>query len=220
MPRLPVRWVLLAAALLSGLTIAACDNTSPVASSTTPNPTAGAPLPELFLLRADQMRGYTRSNSHALSPNTVASDANNPALAQTLTDQGYLEGATWTFNAPMPNTAGLPFGEVISEAAVFNDAAGASRNADFEKTARNQPPSNGGTINTVSDLPATGVDSLTVYVAESTDGSNTSQTYLAIMRHGRVVAELLAGGDPTTATEKNFSTLLVLAEGLLASAPR
>jgi hypothetical protein len=219
MPRLPARWLLLAAALLSSLTIAACDDTSPVASSATPLPTASSPLPQLFLLRADQMRGYTRSNSQALSATIVAAEANNPALAKTLTDQGYLEGATWTFSAPTPNTAGLPFGQVISQAAIFNDAAGASRNADFEKSARNQPPSNGGTISPVSDLPATGVDSLTVYVAQSIEGSNSAQTYLAIMRRGRVVAELLAGGDPTTATEKNFSTLLMLAESQLASAP-
>lgn len=219
MPRLLTRAALIAVAMLSGVSVAACEDAAPAASTAAPNPTASSPLPSLFLLRADQMRGYTRSNSRALSPDIVASEANNPALVKTLGDQGYLEGATWTFSAPSPNTAGLPFGQVVSEAAIFNDAAGAGRNADMEKAARNQQPSNGGSISPVADLPATGVDSLTVYVSESTDGSSSAQSYLAIMRRGRVVAELFAGGDPTTATEKNFSVLLVLAEGQLASAP-
>src|ERR1700736_5855023 len=174
MPRSLRRRALGTAAILSALTIAACDDAAPVASSATPNPTASTPLPQPFLLRADQMPGYKRSNSRVLSPDIVASDANNPALVKTLTDQGYIQGAVWAFSPPSQNTSGLPFGQVISEAAIFNDAAGAGGNAEMEKTARNQPPSNGGSISPVADLPATGVDSLTVYVSESTDGSSSA----------------------------------------------
>jgi hypothetical protein len=216
----PARTALTAVALLSALIIAACDDTAPAAGvPATPNATASSPLPLVFLLRPDQMRGYTRSNSRVLSPDIVAADASNPTLAKTLSDQGYQEGAQATFSPPQQNPAGLPFGQVVTQAAIFTDAAGATRNVAMEKVARNQLPTNGGSIRPVTDLPATGVDSLTVFVAESTDGSSAAQSYLAIMRRGRVVGELFAGGDPTTATEKNFSALLLVAESQLSSAP-
>jgi hypothetical protein len=221
MPDSLARRALAAAGLAALVALAACDDTggNALAIPATPAPTASAPLPEAFLLRNDQMPGYGRNNSRVLTPDILASEANDPALGRTLSDQGFLEGAEWTFSPPLPGAPGQPFSQVVTRASIFKDAVGAGRNVETEKQQSDRTPSNGGSIMPVTDLPAAGVDSLTVYVAETSSGSSSGQVFLAIMRHGRVVAELFAGGDPATATEKNFAALLLLAEGRLAAAP-
>ncbi|HEY6380144.1 MAG TPA: hypothetical protein VI316_13290 [Candidatus Dormibacteraeota bacterium] len=221
MPDSLARRALVAAGLAALVAVAACDDTGGTtpAIPAAPAATASAPLPAAFLLRNDQMPGYGRSNSRVLRPDILATEANDPALATTLIDQGFLEGAEWTFSPPQPGAPGRPFGQVVTRATIFRDAAGAGRNVETEKQQSDRAPSSGGSITVVTDLPATGVDSLTVYVAETANGAVSGQVFLAIMRRGRVVAELFAGGDPTTATEKNFAALLLLAEGRLATAP-
>ncbi len=219
MPSRRARLAAAAAILAATLVAAACDDAAPASPvPLTPNASPVALLPTIYLLRPDQMAGYKRSNNKTLTPAIVAASDGDATLEKTLTDQGYTMGAQATYNPPAPHS-GLPFAQVITQAAIFTDATGASRNDDTEKTRQDQLPAGGGTIATVTDLPATGLDALTVYVATSSDGTSSAQSFLAIMRRGRVVAELFAGGDPGTATEKNFAALLALQEQQLATNP-
>ena len=207
-----------AAALLA---IAACDDGSPPPAPVplTPNPSPVSLLPSVWLLRADQMSGYTRSHSSVLNPTTEASDANDPTLAGTLQGEGFVQGARWEYQPAHPNS-GLPFLQVVSQATLFGSSAGAGDNAGLEARRNDQPPSDGGTITTVTDLPTpAGVQSFVVYRSTSTLNSDTATSWLAIMRRGRVVAELFAGGAPGAATEQAFSALVATAASRLDSAP-
>ena len=210
-----------AACALVALSVAGCDDAAaprpPV--PLTPNPSPVQYQPSVFLLRSDQMAGYHRSGSEALSPAAVASEAGDPSLAPTLTAQGYVQGARWTYQPASPGS-GLPFLQVVSQAALFAASDGAARNETLERMRNDQPPSNGGTISTVTDIATPpGVDTLAVYRASSTLNGDNATSWLAVMRHGRVVAELFAGGTPTGATQAAFTQLLAQQAARVADAP-
>lgn len=210
-----------AAVVVAALAAAGCDDTPPPS----PVPISPGPLVEatasVFLLRSDQMAGYRRSDSTVLTPTIIGNSENDPDLARTLTAQGYQTGARWTYAPPNPGVA-LPFLQVVSQASIFGTVDGATSDHGTEAARQKRTPEGGGTVTRVTDLPTIGVDALTVYVTTSgtsASGGPAEQSFLAIVRRGRVVAELFAGGDPARATEAAFRSVLLAQEQRLADAP-
>lgn len=209
-----------AGAVLGGLLLGGCDEGNPPSPlPVTPDTSPHDPSPSTYLLRSDQLPGYRRSASETLSAATLAAAAGDPGLARTLEGFGFRIGARFTYQPPAP-TAALAFQQVVSLAELFATADGASRGDSEARRRERQAPSGGGAVDDVAGLPSGGVDDLVVYRStSSTAGTGTQQSFLAILRKGRVVVELFAGGDPGTATRESFSAVLASQELQLAGAP-
>lgn len=215
--------VALLCALVATL-LAACDDTNPPSPlPATPDPARSTSLsPSSYLLRADQMPGYTRSSSATLSPGSLGDEAGDPSLKPTLEAQGMQYGARYTYIEPVATTS-LAFNQVISQAILFNDAAGAQTFVRDEAVRRNVPPSNGGTVSTVTDFATLNSDQVLGFTAKApADNPNTTVpplTWLAVVRRGRVVVELVGSGTTDHATRANFDGLLALEQAMLATPP-
>lgn len=217
--RRPLALVAAAAATLLTL-LAGCDQTNPAAPvPPTSAPSAGAILsPTVYLLRPDQLRGYQRSSQDMLSPAGVASEESQPALEATLRAEGYTTGARSTFAAPAPSPQ-TPFGQVVSEAAIFTSAVGAQRYLGEEMARRNRSPEGGGVVSPLTDLPTQGTDQLAGLRTSETSGSAPVLGYLALARRGRVVVELFCAGQAAQATHDNFLGLFRPQIALLQQPP-
>jgi len=193
------------------------DSSAPPTSTSAFIPPGGR-LASNYLLRPDQLPGYQRAPGSTLSAEALATDYGDSGLVQRLSGEGYQTGARVRFSS---SQAASPFQQVISEALMFGDAAGATRFFPEEKVRRSQPPT-GGTTSPLGGEPRQGVDDLVVVQASvpaQAAGAQPQQAFLALARRGRVVAEVLASGDAGSATIDRFTPLLVDVEGLLATSP-
>ena len=210
-------------ALTSTLLLAACDDANPPSPvPSTPNPAKPVSLaPSSYLLRADQMPGYTRS-SQTLSAGSLGDEQGDPSLKPTLEAQGMQYGARYTYSEPQ-NVRSLAFTQVVTEAILFNDATGAGQFLAGERVRRNVPPTNGGSVAPVTDFAATNADEVVGFSARPPAGDAATtvppQTWLVVARRGRVVVELLGAGFAEQATRAQFDTLLSMQETLLLVPP-
>ncbi|TMC50573.1 MAG: hypothetical protein E6J14_03185 [Chloroflexi bacterium] len=209
-------------ALLLAWLLAGCagnDSSAPPTSTSAFAPPGGR-LASNYLLRTDQLPGYQRAPGSTVSAEALAADYGDSGLVQRLTGEGYQTGARVRFSSSRAPAA-TPFQQVISEALMFDAAAGATRFFPEEKVRRSQPPT-GGTASPLGGQPRQGVDDLAVVQASvpaQAAGAQPQQAFLALVRRGRVVAELLASGDAGSATIDRFTPLIVDVEGLLATSP-
>jgi hypothetical protein len=217
-----LRTRLAASAVVLGATLAACGDSPPSPfPSSTPVPTAHTLAPQTMVLRPDQMKGYIRTQDSTVDPNTLADQEGDVSLAATLKNQGLQIGARVSFADPSQGGAPTPFATVISQALVFKDAAGATAFVADESKRRAQPPT-GGTLSPMNGLPLGGADSIVGMAADTpaqSTGQPPSRAVFAIIRRGRIVAELLGGGPTSTATDANFTALVALQEQQLSSVP-
>jgi hypothetical protein len=110
---------------------------------------------------------------------------------------------------------------VISQALIFKDTAGATAFVADETKRRAQPPQ-GGTLSPLNGLPQGGADSIVGMTADTpaqSTGQPPGRAVFALIRRGRIVAELLGGGPTSTATDANFTALVTLQELQLSSTP-
>jgi hypothetical protein len=174
-----------------------------------------------MVLRPDQMRAYTRTQDSSVSAGTLADQEGDQSLVATLQKQGLEMGARVAFADPSRGAPATPFATVISQVLFFHDAAGATTFVTDETKRRAQPPQ-GGTLTPLDSLPLGGADSIVgmaaTLPAQST-GQPPSRAVFALIRRGRVVAELLGGGPTATATDAQFVALVTLQEQQLASKP-
>jgi hypothetical protein len=218
MPR--SRLVALAAAVGLGTLLAACDGAPPSPySPSTATPTAPSVAPQTMVLRPDQMRAYTRTDDATVDAGTLADQESDQSLIQALQKQGLQVGARATFSDPNQGGTPTPFVTVISQVLFFNDAAGATAFAADEGKRREVAPQ-GGTLTVLSGLPLGGADSIVGLSADTPAQSSdqpASRALFAIVRRGRVVAELLGGGPSDTATVASFTPILSLQEQQLSA---
>jgi len=202
------------------LAVAACDG-SPASPypATTPTPTAPTVAPQTMLLRPDQLRTYARTDDSTVDAGTIADQESDQSLIATLQKQGLQVGARATYSDPNQGAPPTPFVTVISQVLFFNDTAGATAFVGDETRRRSVPPQ-GGTLTPLDGLPLGGADSIVGLLAD-TPGQSADQppsrALFAIIRRGRVVAELLGGGPASTATVANFTSLVALQEQQLTS---
>ncbi|HEV7678052.1 MAG TPA: hypothetical protein VGQ42_05755 [Candidatus Dormibacteraeota bacterium] len=201
----------LAAALAMSAGLVACGGDNP------PNPYPATPTPaslapQSMVLRPTQMTGYKRTEDVTVDPNTLADQANDQSLVGTLTKQGLQQGVRVTFSDPNAGAAPTPFVTVISEVLVFKDNGGATAFFGDEKGRRAQA-SQGGTVGPLDGLPTAGADAVAGLVAtlppQSADQA-PSHALFALVRRGRVVAELLGSGTTSTATMDRFTALFTV----------
>ena len=211
------------AALAASLLVAACEDTnppSPLPATRDPNQ-ALTLAPTAFLLRPDQMPGYTRSASATLSPDSLASELGDPSLAPRVQSQGLTYGSRYTYIAPGAAPDSTAFREVVTEALIFQSPSGATAFVSDEKVRQDKAPGKGGTVAPLTAVASTNADEVTGFFATAPESDQTTppQSYLVVVRRGRVVVELLAGGTVANATRAQFDTLLATQEGLLAQSP-
>ena len=216
-------WAVGLAALAASLLVAACDDTnppSPLPATRDPNQSLTL-APTAFLLRPDQMPGYTRSNSATLSADTLASELGDPSLAPRVQSQGLTYGNRYTYMAPQAAPDSTPFREVVSEALIFQTSSGAAAFAGDEKVRQDKAPEKGGTVAALPGVASTNADEVTGFYATAPDSDQTTPplSYLVVARRGRVVVELLASGTVANATRAQFDALLADQEGFLAQSP-
>lgn len=201
-------------------TLAGCDESNPPA----PLPITASPgtvvtlQPSLFVLKPSQMTAYQRTASIGLTPGQVAEGLGDPSLKTLLEAEGFVDGAQSTFQPPTP-TSPTPFAQVIDSATIFRDVAGAAKYFSEQAARRHQQPSSGGTLSDVTGLPTSGVDQVVGYVTSDTSVPDSPQAFVVLVRRGRVVAELFAGGNPATATQPQLTLLLNTQEQLLQQSP-
>lgn len=195
--------------LALGAALTACGGDNP------PNPYPGTPTPaslapQSMVLRPTQMTGYKRTEDITVDANILADQASDQSLVGTLTKQGLQQGVRVTFSDPNAGAAPTPFVTVICEVLVFKDAGGATAFFGDEKGRRAQA-SQGGTVAPLDGLPTAGADAVAGLVAtlppQSADQA-PSHALFALVRRGRVVAELLGSGTTATATLDRFTALL------------
>jgi hypothetical protein len=201
----------LLALLTLGAGLTACGGDNP------PNPFPATPTPptlapQSMVLRPNELPAYKRTEDSTVDPGILADQAGDQSLIGTLTRQGLQQGVRVTFSDPNQGAPPTPFVTVISEVLIFKDASGATAFFGDEKARRNQA-SQGGTVGPLDGLPTTGTDAVTGLVAtlppQSADQA-PSHALFALVRRGRVVAELLGSGDVATATMDRFSALVTL----------
>jgi hypothetical protein len=210
-------------ALAGSLLLVACDDTnppSPLPATRDPNQSITL-APTSFLLRPDQMTGYTRSGSQTLSADSLAAENGDPSMSPVVQSQGLTYGTRYTYASPTAAPDSTPFREVVSEALIFQGTSGASAFVADEKVRQNKAPGKGGTISPLTGVATANADEVTGFYATApgTDLTTPPQSYLVVARRGRVVVELLAGGTVANATRAQFDTLLGVQEGLLAQSP-
>jgi hypothetical protein len=198
----------------------ACDEPPPPPPPVTPAPSGSTSLsPQVYLLQRQQLSDYALTSSEALSSDNIAELQKDPTLKDKLDGFGLVIAARAVFQPPQGGRP--PFGEVISQVYMFRDAKGA---ADFfaDELARRSRPISGQTVSPVSGLPSTGVDQLSAIGATlrpPTLGDPTPQAYLAVMRRGRLVAEVSGTGIAGTATVGAFTPLVTAQQQLLGTSP-
>ena len=201
-------------------TLAGCDESNPPA----PLPITASPgtvvtlQPSLFVLKPSQMTAYQRTASIGLTPGQVAEGLGDPSLKTLLEAEGFVDGAQSTYQPPTPASP-TPFAQVIDSATIFRDVSGAAKYFSEQAARRHQQPSSGGTLSDVTGLPTTGVDQVVGYVTSDTSVADSPQAFVVLVRRGRVVAELFAGGNPATATQPQLTLLLNMQEQLLQQSP-
>jgi len=224
LPRRPLSAVPAGLVALTVL-LAACDESNPPTGlPATRDPGQVISLaPQVFLLRPDQLPAYQRTADDAVSAVTFAADEGDASLQATLEGQGFTSGARATYQRPGsdPTTA---FRLVISEALVFRDSHGAANFFADEAKRRDKPPDSGGTVTTLTGLPSTGTDQMAAFSATGSPAipgvaSSAPQVYFVLLRRGRVVAEVVGGGDPGTATVAAFTDLVTTQQALLSTNP-
>jgi len=165
------------------------------------------------------MPTYTRTQDSTVDAGTLADQESDPSLEATLKSEGIEEGARVSFSDPNRGGAPTPFATVISQVVFFHDATGATAFVADETKRRSVPPT-GGTLAPLDGLPLGGADSI-VGLAANTPAQSADQppsrALFALIRRGRVVAELLGGGPTATATDANFITLVQLQERQLSA---
>lgn len=203
-----------------GVVLAACNDAPPSPySPSTPTPTAPTVAPQTMLLRPDQMKAYNRTDDSSVDAGTLADQESDQSLIGTLQKQGLQSGARATYSDPNQGGTPTPFVTVISQVIFFNDAAGATAFVNDETKRRSVPPQ-GGTLSQVANLPLDGADTIVGLDADTpptSQGDPASRALFALIRRGRVVAELLGGGPEDTATVANFTPLIALQEQQLTA---
>jgi hypothetical protein len=211
-----------AGAVVLGAVLAACGDSPPSPyPSQTPVATPLTLAPLTMVLRPDQMKGYARTQDSTVDAGTLADQEGDQSLVAKLKAQGLEVGARVSFADPAKGGAPMPFATVISQALIFKDAGGATAFVADETRRRAQPPA-GGTLSPLNGLPQGGADSIVGMSADTpaqSTGQPPSRAVFAIIRRGRVVAELLGGGPTSTSTDANFTALVTLQEQQLSSAP-
>ena len=200
-----------AVVMLGGLLAACSDSNPPSPYPQTPGGTATPPslAPEAMVLRPNQLPKYARTDDSTVDAGILADQENDQSLAAVLKRQGLQIGARATYADPNRGAPPTPFATVISQVLFFNDATGAGSFYADELKRRDTAPS-GGTLATLS-LPLGGTDAiagLAVTVPADTAGDPPSRALFALIRRGRVIAEVLGGGPATTATDAQFLTLV------------
>lgn len=211
--------VLLAALPLVLLLGACSDDTPPQVVPITPAPAGSTQLsPQIYVLRPDQLRVYTRTENIVLDSGALAARENDLSLQKTFDAQGMVGGFRSTFQPPQNATR--PFTQIISEAIVFRTDIGASQFFADEVTRRNVADT-GQTLAQLTGLPVNGVDVVKGFVLTLApmDTGPPPKAYFALSRRGRVITELLGGGDAATATIDAFTPLVTLQEQLMAASP-
>lgn len=205
------------------LLVSACSGDNPPSPlPITPAPSGSTQLSaQIYVLRPDQLRDYNRAANATVSATTIAIQEGDATLQQKVEAQGLLSGVRATFQPPQTPTVPTAFNQIISEGLIFRDVAGAGQFFSDE-LARRSMTAQGQTLAPLTGLPQTGVDdlrALQVTLAPQTTSGAPPKAYLALMRKGRVVSELLGGGTAGSATVDAFSALLTLMEQALASPP-
>jgi len=200
----------LVAVLSVAVVIAACDGGNPSSPvPLTPPPSGSTALaPQTMVVRPDQLRGYTRSEDATVTADSLASQAADPSLRATLKSEGLVTGARVTFVPPQGGN--LAFAQLVSQALVFGDAAGATRFTG-EELGRRQVAPQGGSIAPLTGLPQVGVDQvlgLDATLPADTSGSAPPKAYF-----------VSGVGDASTATLPAFTALVSIQEALIAGAP-
>jgi hypothetical protein len=201
----------LVVALALGAGLSACGGDNP------PNPYPATPTPatlapQSMVLRPNQLPEYKRTEDSTVDAGILADQANDQSLIGTLGKQGLQQGVRVTFSDPNQGGPPTPFVTVISEVLIFKDASGATAFFGDEKARRAQA-SQGGTVGPLDGLPTANTDAVAGLVAtlppQSADQA-PSHALFALVRRGRVVAELLGSGALATATMDRFSALVTL----------
>jgi len=201
--------LILVAVALGGM-LAACGDANP--NSPFPASPGATPVqlaPQTMVLQRAQLPQYVRTSDSTVDANTLADQESDQTLVGTLLREGLQIGARAQFSDPN-NGVPTPFATVISQVLVFDDAQGASSFFTDERARRSKPP-DGGTLAPLANLPTGGADAvvgLAATVPAQASGDGPSRALFAIVRRGRIVAELLGGGSPQTATDAQFMTLV------------
>jgi len=212
----------LAVAVALGGLLAACGDANP--PSPFPQTPGASPLslaPESMVLRPAQLPGYVRTANATVDPNTLAEQESDQTLVGTFQREGLQVGARATYSDPNKGNVPTPFATVISQILMFTDAHGAGSFYSDEQARRSTAPA-GGTLSTLSNLPLGGADAivgLAVSVPAQASGDPASRALFAIIRRGRVVAELFGGGSAQTATDARFLALVTVQEQQLDAQP-
>jgi hypothetical protein len=199
--------------LLCGALLSACGDDPGSPFPQTPNPTPPALAPQVMVLRPNQLTGYVRTDDSTVDAGTLADQESDPSLSTSLQAEGLEVGARATYADPNRGGPPTPFATVISQVLFFRDAQGATAFFADEQKRRNKAP-DGGTLSTLS-LPLGGADAivgLAVVVPSQTSGDPPSRALFALIRRGRVIAEVLGGGPQTTATDERFTALVMAQE--------
>ena len=196
------------ALLLTGvlLALAGCGTSSSTAVTATS-----------LLLQPGQLPDYTRTHQDPVTVEELAGDAGDPGAVDRISGQGLTDASRATYQ---PRAAGTPaFEQVISEALVFHDTAGATAFYNDEQQRRARNPEGGGSVTMVSGLTAHGIDALAgfdAHISPQSAGGSPLEAFLFLMRKGPVVAELLTSGPQGTATMTSAGPLLAEQEALLS----
>ena len=202
------------AALLLGGVLAGCaDSNPPSPLPQTPNPTPPSLAPQTMVLHPNQLPTYARTDDSTVDAGVLADQEGDQSLVATLNTEGLQVGARATYADPNRGGPATPFATVISQVLFFKDAAGAARFFADEQQRRSKPP-DGGTLAplTLAQGSTDAITGLAATVPPSTAGDPAARALFALMRRGRIVAELLGGGPATTATDAEFAALVTLQE--------
>ena len=207
-----------AAALMFGGLLAACDSSNP--SSPYPQtapPTPPSLAPQTMVLRPNPLTGYVRTDDSTVGAGTLADQEGDQSLVATLQQEGLQVGARATYADPNRGGAPTPFTTVISQVLFFRDAQGATSFFADEQKRRASAPA-GGTLAplTLALGSADAIIGLAATVPPQTGGDPPSRALFALIRRGRIIAELLGGGPSTTATDARFAALVAVQEQQLA----
>jgi hypothetical protein len=206
------------AALMLGSLLAACADSNPASPyPQTPPATPPALAPQTMVLRPDQLSGYVRTDDSTVGAGTLADQEGDQSLVATLQHEGLQVGARATYADPNRGGAPTPFATVISQVLFFRDAQGATSFFADEQKRRASAPT-GGTLTPLdlSQGTSDAIVGLAATVAPQTAGDPSSRALFALIRRGRVIAELLGGGPSTTATDARFAALVAVQEQQLA----
>ena len=210
-------------AVAASLLLAACDDAgpaSPLPATRDPNQTVTL-SPATYLLRPDQMPGYDRTQSDAVSAGFIAAEYGDPSLAAKIEGQGLAAGTRYEYGPPSGAEASTPFLNVISQALIFAAPSGAIEFFADEQARQNASAQSGGTVTPIAGLATVNADEVAgLSEAGSPDNAGAPpQAYLVLARHGRVVVELFAAGEVASATRARLDALLAAQESQMGHDP-